>query len=185
MRVIRTELYFDGNDIKGRDNPEAGVPGIAAAWLRSSEIPLDVKELSERVFDPKLPQALLDVGKAGYVFKSFADLCVRGITDPSAVQDVINEKWSVENGTLVDSILNSDIVIENNLDFITVKDAFKNASYVSIGMLVGYQALSTPIILISVPAGIFVVGVAIAMTQVTQKIITDHFDKRNPGKKVK
>jgi hypothetical protein len=179
MRVIRTELYFAESDILGRNDKSSAVPGIAAAWFRaSSENPTDPIELSKRIFHPKLPYATLDAADAGGVFKSFADLCVRDVATPHTVQDILSGKWQVENTKLAESLLDYKIVIENNIDLITIKDALKNAKYISIGFLVGYQALSTPVILVSVPAGIFLIGITITMTQVVQKMITEHFEKK-------
>jgi hypothetical protein len=178
MRVIRTEMYFAEADISGREK-SAAIPGIAAAWLRTpSGTRIDAEVLSKQVFDPKSPQAILKPGVID-IFKSFADLCVRDITDPKAVDHILSGKWDIKNTAVVQSIVDSSLVIENSpVDLITIKDAIKGASFISIGSLVGYQALSTPLLFIFVPAGIFVVGITITMTQVVQKIITDHFSKK-------
>ena len=195
MRIIRTEMYFDEEQVRGYEPfrsrpPREGSgknPGVAFLWIKSevdglpdSENSKDFRALSRSGALPSVGEPLTDQ--------------VRGILDlfikDSGERDFfrIPSVSRLENGALVDFILEQDIVMEHSPPFAISFKALLNTknSPLWIGTYIGAEmAWDHPVLMIlTVPSGIIIVssalGIGAAMQSGLNKAIKRLFDKSSP-----
>jgi hypothetical protein len=178
MRVIRTEMYFDKRPFDTR----ARVPGVSVAWIEGSTRE-SVRYDSDgqlRWDDYRYEAIDLDpIPSIGFELKLRDTIRYSLFGAPSgAVQ--IDDRF-------VDFVLREPVVIERSPPvLIKLRDLIDGlrkdprAVGAFIGMLAGYE--HPPFLLITVPAGIFLVGSAPAITRAIErgvvKIIDEFFDHR-------
>jgi hypothetical protein len=195
MRIIRTEMYFDEEQVRGYEPfrsrpPREGSgknPGVAFLWIKGEVDGLPDIENSKD-FEP------LPGRRAGQPDGEALTDQVRGILDlfikDSGERDFLRipSASRLENRALVDFILEQDIVMEHSPPFAISFKALLNTknSPLWIGTYIGAEmAWDHPLLMIlTVPSGIIVVssalGIGTAMQAGLNKAIKRLFDKSSP-----
>jgi len=171
MRVIQTEFYFDPETVKtslsrrmvapsGPRFKSTDNPGIAVAWFGLSHgdpLGMDPSDILSGVdsylSDPK-------------IISSFIDFSIRerrGVLRPSLLQNAF-----IENPGIVDYVLNAEVVIERSPPSVDLlKNLVRSSPSVAIGSFIGAGSAhgNYPLMMLTVPLGIIVVGSAIGVSQ--------------------
>jgi hypothetical protein len=154
MRVIRTELYND--EVSHEFKLVTTNLGIGCAWFNTGELAYPVLEL----VSPIAENASNEVDR-------FLDVIVQG----SERRDFQERLYSanIVNRPIVDYLkYEFPIVVEQSPPLtITLAQLLKNASSTTIGTLLGVAAAGEnyPLMFITVPAGIIVVGSAYGVSK--------------------
>jgi len=162
MRVIRTEAYFDALDIEWPFAEQIfGNPGISFALFRCDVESLQFSDLP--IYSELENGRVVDTD----IVLRFFDVALRN-TSLHFASTMLTAHRPYRNEKIAHFLLEMPVVIENSppedVPFATL---FKNASNVTIGSYVGLEAASGhPLLLfLTVPAGIIVVGAAIAVSK--------------------
>jgi hypothetical protein len=185
MRVIRTEMYFDRPEFE----TAADVPGVVVAWIKGET--REQALLGSTAFAPDGPR------DDEAVFSTFEDIQLSGIASDffehklrETIRYVLYGRASGVarvDSRFIDFVLDQPIVIEQSPPiWIKLKEVVDNfrkdpkAVGAFVGILAGYQY--PPFLLITVPAGIFLVGSAPAITDAVQRgcvrLINNFFKER-------
>lgn len=161
MRVIRTELYFDAKEIEWPFKERIiSNPGVSVAFL-NSEIDGDPQDALSLISGAE--ETILELPEK-WSFGVFLDQCLRG-SDPADPQNL-----DEFNPHFVRFVLAQPIIIEHSPPIgIPLEQLLKSASALSIGTGVGVLGIDHPILFVSVPAGILVVGAAYAISKAFDK----------------
>lgn len=190
MRVLRTEMYFDpdevrgffGHRMRGRDYDEKN-PGVAFAWFRSeTAVTIDRAAIENyKVFRP------IDRRDASWpdrdMVKGILDLFVRDTEERGFLRIPTNS--SIENANHVDFLMSQDIVIERSPPFsLSLKGVLTSANTpLWLGTFVGGAAAwdHPVLLLVTVPGGIIAVssasGIGRAMESGLNKWMKRLFDR--------
>ncbi len=169
LRVIRTELYFNPLEIKWQV-PELIIsnPGISAAFFPCSPRGFEFERIISR---PVL------LGQVGGVL-AFLDTALQ-----NAPLRSYGSEYDVLNPGLIRSIYNSEIIIEHSppegIQFGKLISGV--ASLITIGTYVGS---GDPLLFLTIPAGIIVVGAAVSIARAFDKGL-NHVVERAIGSKDK
>jgi hypothetical protein len=177
LRVIRTELYFNPFDIKWRF-PELVVsnPGISMAFFGCDPSRLDFEKIfstpvspMERVEPPQVLRAFFDTALQNAPFNTYGFQAYHELNKP-----------------IIDEIYNEPIIIEHSpAEGIPLGKLLSGASVATIGTYVGLQGVwGNPLLFVAVPAGIIVVGAAVAVVRAFDKGL-NHAVERAIGSKDK
>jgi hypothetical protein len=172
MRVIQTEFYFDPESVKSsvprrmltpsgsRFKPSSN-PGVAVAWFGLNYVDLSDVDSSEI-----LSGSQLYLTEDAKIISSFIDFSIRerrGVLRPSVLQNAF-----IENPGIVEYVLNAEVVIERSPPTVELlKNLARSSPSVAIGSYIGVGSAhgSYPLMMITVPLGIIVVGSAIGVSQ--------------------
>ena len=163
MRVIRTELYFD-NQVRARDGrrPPSNA-GIATAWFGAPDT--NVEDVNPKLIFDYFERYKKDDA----VLPHFIDVALRNeLLRPSF--DFSRE--TIQNGAIVEFVLNSDVVIERSPPTTELLEKLAHQSpAIFIGTFLGVGAASGsyPLMLLTVPLGIVVIGSAIGVSKGLEK----------------
>jgi hypothetical protein len=195
MRIIRTELYFDDDQVAGyepyrRRPPREGTgknSGVAFLWIRrENDDLLDIENSKE--FRPlRGPRSAAPEGDVGSnEIRGILDLFIRDADEQGFLR--IPSTTSIENRNIIEFVLGQEIVMERSppfsISFKALLD-YKN-SPMWIGTFIGSDiAWDHPVLLfLTVPGGIIVVssalGIGAAMQAGLNKAIKRLFDKGKP-----
>lgn len=178
MRVLRTEMYFSENQIRGlnrRRTTHATNPGLGFAWLRTERRPhgIDERLLEHRWFyrDERTAEVFLDVAVRGYegrvsLFEPQPRL--RGGPFPSSRSEFATQL----NPGITRTVMDGDIIVENSPpEAITFRSLPTKAPGVAIGTFVGMKAAgdANMLMLLTVPTGILVCSSAIGVSKALEK----------------
>jgi hypothetical protein len=190
MRIIRTEMYFDEDQVSGYEmfrsrhprRGEAGKnPGLAFLWIKHEED--DVMELYSS------PEFMaISRGSESFVetddIRGVIDLFIRDADETSFLR--ITPDGRIRNRDTVDFVLDQQIVMEHSppfsISFKTVLDQKNSPMW--IGTFIGADmAWDHPVLLlITVPSGIIIVssalGIGAAMQAGLNKTIKRFFEGR-------
>jgi hypothetical protein len=165
LRVIRTELYFNPLEIKWQF-PELIVsnPGISAAFFRCDPRAFEFERvISSIIFHTTGGRAAREVG-------AFLDTALQNAPFPTEPHLPL---YRVLNVGPIEKIHNSEIIIEHSPpEGIPFHKLLSGASIVTAGTYVGVGALGAgggPLLFLTVPVGILVVGAAVVMLHVIDK----------------
>ena len=189
MRVIRTELYFEPQDVSafmGYRRPrfaprerDAEYPGVAFAWFRTP-LPVDPAE-TPSILRPIRRRQSLEVTREQ--ISGILDLFVRDADEGGFLR--IPSDGSLENRRIVDFILDQEIVMERSPPFsISLKGVLDKANPpMWIGTMVGFGAAlwDHPVLrLLTVCGGIIAVssarGIGAALESGLQKTMKRLFN---------
>ncbi|NPU64725.1 hypothetical protein HL667_06940 [Bradyrhizobium sp. 83012] len=154
MRVIRTGLYFNESihlemDKLGDDY------NIDIAWFNTGNANTSRLGFVKPIVVDARPNV-----------ERFLDIVVQGSELRNFVQRIHNVR--VVNGSIVNEVLQAGVVVERSPpQSVTLASLLKGASSVTIGTLLGQgvAAGSYPLMFITVPMGIVVVGSAIGISK--------------------
>jgi hypothetical protein len=179
MRILRTEVYFEPTEIKWL-YPELihGNPGIAFAFIAINAEGIDLNE----VFTPFASWPRVARSRVSeYEVRRFLDEALQfsavGHREvlPFAVLDPDDtfEPPVPPNEAIINFIIEQNVVVENSpAEGIPFATLLKGASAATIGTYVGVQAAEGhTLLLLTVPAGIIVVGSAIAVSKAFEQSI--------------
>jgi len=159
LRVIRTELYFNPLEIKWQF-PELIIsnPGISTAFFRCDPRAFEFERvISSIIFHTTEGRAAREAG-------AFLDTALQNA--PFPIQPHLSE-YRLLNVGPVEKIHNSEIIVEHSPpEGIPFHKLLSGASIVTAGTYVGAGALGAgggPLLFLTVPAGILVVGGAMVM----------------------
>lgn len=170
MRIIRTEVYFEGEVHGAVDIHRAMNPSIEFAFFHQDSFPLDALRSGFLRPDSIIPDAidvtrfftsddlpsLLDAMLRGVAFE---DLEVRNL---SFVPDGIY----VLNRNIIRSIIEVPIVIENSPpEWILLKNVIQKGRSIPVGIFLGYFGIHEPLLFVTIPTGIVVMGAAFALNK--------------------
>jgi hypothetical protein len=161
LRVIRTEMYFDPREIIWPLEEQIfGNPGVSVAFFGFKAKGDELNELP--IFHIQKIDRKIDAE----IIRPFVDQALRNESYPFLVPGLSETRTSEFNRRFVDYIFEQPIIIEQSppegMPFINL---LKHASAASIGAYVGTQAADGhPLLFLTVPAGIIVVGSAIAIS---------------------
>jgi hypothetical protein len=168
LRVIRTELYFNPLEIKWQF-PELIIsnPGISAAFFRCDPKNFDLdKVISFTIFNTREGGTAREVG-------AFLDTALQNAPFPREHHLL---EYRVLNVGPIEKVHNSEIIIEHSPpEGIPFHKLLSGASIVTVGTYVGVGALGSgggPLLFLTVPAGILVVGAAAAIVLAFAKGLT-------------
>jgi hypothetical protein len=162
MRVVRTEMYFDPREINW-PLPElvTNTPGIAAAYFQiDAELgPDDVRgQLSWLFLHPEYNERTI---------RLFLDASLWG---SGSLFPEPRQEGEEFNPTIINYILEQSIIIEQSPPLgVPFEQLLKGASVTSIGTLLGYYGMNEPLLFLTIPAGILVVGSAVAISKAMEK----------------
>lgn len=184
MRVIRTEMYFDPVFVKGKLQKN---PGIDAGWFRVEDADPPTADDIKGILDPKNP--IIRPKDAKEIFEIFIDLAIQNVPSPFANDVLLKGEWSVVNREVVLSVLNSEIVSEGSpLEWLPI-EKLKASAAVVIGTFIGYGVAdgNYPLMFITIPAGIVVIGSAIGVSRGLENGLNQYIQGlfRKNGKKGK
>lgn len=163
MRVIRTEMYFDSQDLQGFRPVEEANFGVSFAFFRSSGHLFSEEELAG-VFDGHRAPVPFSPDP-GLVLQLFLEGLFYGNDD---IERALMVRRSAEFFPFYRFFETETVIVENSppaeLDW---RALTKTASAVSIGTYIGLQIVpdGSPLLLISVPAGIIAVGSAVGISR--------------------
>lgn len=187
MRTIRTEMYFE--DVEGadrrrsylrRDSGEKSNHGLAFAWFRS-EVPSPFNIENEKAFDvraitleqvrPALDGLLRDIDARDIRFRE------EFMAGP------------VQNPAIVDYVYEQTVILEQSPpEGVRFKDILKRTNapiYVGTFVGVGLSFDQPPLMIVTIPLGIVVVGSALGISEAMavglNKTVKRMFD-RHKGK---
>jgi hypothetical protein len=154
-------MYFDPNDLHGVEVTPKN-PGIAVAWFglgQDSRMGALAPQVSlenpiRRDLDDNLTRAFLDVAVLELEWTGDARL--------------LNIRDRIRNQSIVNYVLAADIVIEQSPPTaVTLASLLKGSGAVAIGTYIGLGLAqgSFPLMLVTVPFGIVVVGSAVGVSQ--------------------
>jgi hypothetical protein len=193
MRVIRTEVYFEPDDVRtGLFTFSEGQrkrivpldnPGISFAFVEgdfsNAEITIDsffqIEDTSTREADRAL--------------RTFIHSALSVSADASVQKDYLTE-WmtgfsSAIYSPIVEYVMAQDIVLERSPPFgVPLNNILKGASTLSIGTYVGFEALGGhPLLFLTVPGGIIIVGAAVGIGKALEaglnKKLKQYLDKKD------
>jgi hypothetical protein len=179
LRIVRTELYFHPFEIKWRF-PELifGNPSISMMFYSCDPESIEFDELFHSPFSDAtfrsepLPvlRAFVDATVQSAPFRAFAF----SVTD----EDELNSK-------IIDQIFQTPVVIENSPpEGIPFGTLLSGASIATVGTYVGLQGIEGhPFLFIAVPAGIIVVGTAVAISRAIDKGLNNAVERATKRKK--
>ncbi len=157
MRVIRTEFYFDSTDLVAVDGIKTPkFPGISVAWFKGRH----AKSLGRK------EAAASDEAMLGFQFdplfqkRVFLDAALYDLAAPDLPGGVRNER-------IVNYLLDQDVVVERSPPVMeTLRSLLTHGTNVSIGSYMGYALAGgdIPLMFITVPAGVIVMGAAIGVS---------------------
>jgi hypothetical protein len=162
-RVIRTELHFNPSELTSKQLLTRD-PHVAMAWIQHKG-PLPLFE------DASKGDPAKQIGE--YQVKEFLSATIQG-------RDLTPASWKsrqhydvLPNLGAVDNVFYQEILIEQSpaepISFVTL---LKTAGPgVAIGTFAGVKAAGGLLLLVTVPAGIILVGTAIILTEVLSKLI--------------
>lgn len=166
MRVIRTEEYFDPSEVQWDYEELAhGNPGIGVAFIKTSKPgPVNLNDI-DRFTVNMLPMA---GATPDLNIDQFLNAAIQGADLWSANKLMTGSE--IPEQPLIQLIRKLDVIIEASPPtFINFNALLKTAGpAVAIGTFVGISAASYPILLATVPAGIVIVGAAIAISKIFQ-----------------
>jgi hypothetical protein len=161
LRVIRTELYFNPFEVKWLA-PELVIsnPGISAAFFRCDPRSFDF----EKVFSTN--PVSLTADERSRAVSAFLDAALQnahGLEHPAVL-----------NSGPISKIFGSEIIVEHSPpEGILFGKLLSSASLVTIGTYVGLQGMGgSPLLFVAVPAGIIVVGAAVAIVRAFDRGLT-------------
>jgi hypothetical protein len=171
VRIIKTEMYFDATDLHWPRAEELYAnPGISVAFIKA-EFP-DGRELLKEIVSDR-PIELADEGNE-LLIRIFLDEAVVGAQQPFRNRDTGDNTSDIDvtihNADIVDFIFDADIIIERSPPHaVAFKALAKSASALSVGAYVGVAGLEHPLLFLTVPAGILVVGAAVSVSKAFER----------------
>lgn len=165
MRVLRTEFYFDDRETHPLTGEKAGEQnfGVAAAFFKSEDSSILPSVIGD-VLDGQLILAE-DGAAARHFLPIFLENLFRGIEQP---EDALIVRASREFEPYLRFFNDSTVVIEQSPPSgLEWQLMVKSASSVTIGTFVGLSIApsNSPLLLLTIPAGIIVVGTAIGISR--------------------
>jgi hypothetical protein len=191
QRVIRTELYFNPLDIEWR-SPERiiGNAGISMVFYRG-ETPSDLKETAERLipyqpqlnllryrqeFFPFLPPYPLEMSDERQV-RAFLDCALQNDTFGASIP--ARGEYAELNTALINQIFEQSVVVENSPpDAIPFRQLLSRPSILVVGTFLGMQLSGmSEMLFLAAPAGIVVVGSAVAIARAIDQGLNHYVDR--------
>ena len=159
MRVIRTEYYADWQDLESEFPRNVFSPGVSVCWFSAPELGPKTAFGGDQILVPANDADTFDT-------RAFITLLL--------VEPLGNSEYYTFQSTedAVDAILNLPVVIEQSPpQTVPLTQLLARATATpTIGTLLGYSlAANHPLMLLTVPLGIVVVGSAIGVSEGLQK----------------
>jgi hypothetical protein len=161
VRVIRTEFYFDKQDVIKLERDIN--PGIGVAFFNldpEDHVPVEefVNIFKDFSVSAATPQAVMN----------FLDVSLRGlqVQDPEFSADL--SVFDDLNSPITASVFESTVIIEQSPPMgIPFGELAKRSTALGIGTFIGFglAAGSFPLMIITVPVGIIVVGAAVGVSK--------------------
>jgi hypothetical protein len=189
QRVIRTELYFDPFEIEWR-LPERviGNPGISILFYRGDPSNLKEKTMQMGFAHPHLN--LLRYSEMFFPFlppppEEMSETDVRAFLDIALQNDTYGfyrgqrQTYTELNAALIDQIFQAPIIIERSPpETIAFHQLLTKPSVLVVGTFLGLQISGlTELLFLTAPAGIIVVGSAIAITRAIDRGLNHYVDR--------
>jgi hypothetical protein len=173
-------MYFEGADLTGLDASESN-PGVGVAFAKTDGNPIVSA-------DQVLAAWSAGTSLADHMARLFLDLSVRSLPAATA-----REVWSlpapsIRNPEHVEFLLDANIVIERSPpEWAPLKMLIRNSNTITVGTMVGAAALTYPLMLITVPVGIIIVGAARGISKGLENGLNKRIEKalrtrRRPGR---
>jgi hypothetical protein len=174
MRIIRTEIYFDADQIKDRaGNLQKNDAGLAFAFFRGDDFPINhlgiYSDHAARILTNSVD---ITDRLSEESLKALIDAMVRGITfDKLNFRhlEFVPDGEGVKNYYLAETALATNIVIEYSPpEWITLREVLKKASSIPAGIFLGYYGLQEPLLFLTLPAGVIVMGAAFGINKAVE-----------------
>jgi hypothetical protein len=167
MRIIRTEMYFEGIEAIGPGVSKVARlnPGVGVAFF-------DIKPPPDFPFSRILKKPKIYDEPNDREVRRFLDLCVRG--NERSYGRPFSKYWAadVQNVAVVNFLMEANIVIEQSPpSWEQLKSLVSKSPGIGIGTFVGFEMASnhTELMIITVPLGIIVVSSAIGVSEALKK----------------
>ncbi len=179
MRVIRTEMYFDKTDLR-LPSTRPRNPGVAVAWFKTNDEEV-VPEIDQSLIFRHLERYPREDG----VLRRFIDISIQG-----------QHRWiggsvegrELQNPHYVQFVLSADIVLERSPPTSEkLNQLFHGGSAITIGTAIGMglSGGSYPLMLVTVPGGIILMGAAIGVSKGLQNGLNKKIEKAISGSKTR
>lgn len=162
MRVIRTELFYQAEELKIPKDIDHEL-SVSVAWNGVSSWPNNVTDILNELIAEGIIQQTFEIDE----YKRFLDDTIRGASYRPKKSRVAFPPSILSDPTTVHQILNEPIVIEQSPPIIEpFSGLLAKATPIAGGLYVGiHMASGDLVMMITVPLGILLVGTAVAVTK--------------------
>jgi hypothetical protein len=172
MRIIRTEAYFDLDQSYSRQHEN---PGVAFAFFRgdSGAFPYNALPIVESVYPGR------DIN-----IRAFLEVALRGGSYDGPADRLAGSL----NPLIIDALLQTEVVLESSPPFTErFEKLVSTAPIAVVGTYVAANLPADPLLLLTVPTGILLVGASVAISRAFERglhrLIDQHLRPIKPTRK--